>query len=52
MFLSHDMMFPSGSVTLGTGVEASKFLGLQGIFAQIFPNLPKSCAKFVDRFLA
>jgi len=34
------------------GVGASKFLGVQRIFAQIFPNLPKSfCAAFADRFL-
>jgi len=33
-----------------TGVGASKFLGMQKIFAQIFPNLPKHCrATFVDR---
>jgi len=33
------------------GVEASKFLGMQRIFAQIFPNLPKMLSwNFAGRF--
>jgi len=39
-------------MTYTIGARASKFLGVQRIFAQIFPNFPKSfCATFADRFL-
>jgi len=40
-------LYSDGALSIITGVGASKFLGVQRIFAQIFPNLPK---KFLCNF--